>query len=103
VDKPLTQEQLGALLDQWVDSDVTIRVVSKDDDLIAVFQGRLGARTDAKQPALFWPLRVQDLSHQIEQSGIYLHPEHLHEALAREGGFVVELRQAEVTLNVRRL
>jgi len=103
MDKPLTQQQLAALLDQWVDSEVTIRVVSEGDDLVAVFQGRLGTRTEDKQPALFWPLHTSDQSHHFEQPGIYLHPEHFHQALAREGDFVVELRQAEVTLNIRRL
>lgn len=103
MDKPLTQQQLATVLDQWVGNEVTVRVVSDGDDLLAVFQGRLGARTADKQPALFWPLHASAQSHHFEQPGIYLHPEHFRAALAREGDFVVELRQAAVTLNIRRL
>ena len=69
MDKALTQQQLAALLDQWVDSEVTIRVVSEGDDLIAVFRGRLNVRTEDKQPALFWPLQASDQSHHFEQPG----------------------------------
>ena len=100
---PLTQQQVAALLDRWVGSEVTIRVVSEGDVLLAVFQGRLGARTDSKHPALFWPLQSSDQSDHFEQPGIYLHPDRVQEALAREGEFVVELRQAGITLNIRRL
>jgi hypothetical protein len=101
--RTLTQEQLVALLDQWVSNEVAIRVVSDSGDLLAVFQGRLGARTEDKRPARFWPLHTPEQGHHYEQPGIYLHPEHFYEALAREGEFVVELRQAGGTLNIRRL
>jgi hypothetical protein len=96
---PLTQQQLVALLDDWVGAEVALRVVSGSDDLIAVFQGRLAVRSAAKQPALFWPL---DGEH-IEQPGIYLHAERLQGASVHEGSFVLEVRQADVTLNIRRL
>jgi hypothetical protein len=103
MDKPLTHEQLVAVLDQWVGSLVTIRVVSESADLLAVFRGALDGRTDEKQPALFWPLRTPGQSHHFERPGIYLHPERFEEAVAHEGEFVLELRQAAVTLNIRRL
>lgn len=103
MNKPLTQQQVAAVLDRWVGSEVTIRVVSEGDMLLAVFQGRLGIRTDSKHPALFWPLHASDESDHFEQPGIYLHPERFHQALAREGAFIVELRQDGLTLNIRRL
>ena len=97
------QQQLVALLDEWVGTAVAIRVVSDSDDLIAVFQGRLAPRSAAKQPALFWPLDTSEDGEHIEQPGIYLHPERLQTASVHEGSFVMELRQADVTLNIRRL
>jgi hypothetical protein len=100
---PLVQQQLAALLDEWVGAEVAVRVVSDSDDLIAVFQGRLARRSAAKQPALFWPLRTSGDGEHIEQPGIYLHPERLQGASVHEGSFVLELRQAGVTLNIRRL
>ena len=103
VEEPLTQAQLVVLLDGWVGSEVAVRVVSDGDDLIAVFQGRLCDRSAGKQPALFWPLRPTDQSPHREQPGIYLHPGRFQGASAHEGSFVLELRQAGVTLNIRRL
>jgi hypothetical protein len=52
----MTRDQLVAVLDEWVGRDVSVRVVSDGDDLIAVFQGRLLERSVGKEPALFWPL-----------------------------------------------
>jgi hypothetical protein len=101
-DQRLSQQQLVALLDQWVGREVAVRVVSSGDDLLAVFQGRLGPRTAAKAPALFWPLAVTGEQH-AEQPGLYLHPEWFQDATAHEGKFVLELRQNGVTLNIRRL
>jgi hypothetical protein len=103
VDDALTRQQLADLLDEWVHSELMIRVVSESDDLVAVFRGTLGARTEDKPPALFWPLHASGESHHFEQPGIYLHPERFRAAVAREGNFVIELRQAGVTLNIRRL
>lgn len=91
------------LLDEWVGSEVAVRVVSDSDDLITVFEGRLSERSAGKQPALFWPLRPTDQSPHLEQPGIYLHPERFQGASAHAGSFVLELRQAGVTLNIRRL
>jgi hypothetical protein len=102
VKEPLAQQQLIALLDEWVGAEVAIRVVSDSDDLIAVSQGRLGPCSAGKSPALFWPLRGTGDDH-FEQPGIYLHPERLQGASVHEGKFVLELRQGGVTLNIRRL
>jgi len=101
--KPLTQQQLVAVLDGWVDREVSVRVVSDSDELIAVFQGCLGTRSPRKQPSLFWPVRGPRESQHLEEPGIYLHPEEFSEAVAHEGEFVMELRQDGVTLNLRRL
>jgi hypothetical protein len=98
----LTQQQLISRLDEWMGADVAVRVVSDGDDLIAVFQGRLGHRSAGKQPALFWPLETVDERPYLEQPGIYLHPERFQRASAHEGKFVLELRQGGVTLNIRR-
>jgi hypothetical protein len=103
VNKPLTRQQVAAVLDRWVGSDVTIRVVSEGHILLLVFQGKLGVRADSKHPALFWPLHASDQRDHFEQPGIYLHPHVFHEAVARDGDFVIELRQATTTLNIRRL
>ena len=103
MDEALTRQQVADLLDEWVNSELMIRVVSQSDDLVAVFRGTLGARTEGKPPALFWPLHASGESDDFEQPGIYLHPERFRAAMAREGAFVIELRQAGVTLNIRRL
>jgi len=98
----LTQQQLVAALDRWVGDRVAVRVVSKGDELLAVFEGRLEARSSQRHPALFWPLSA-DEPPPFEQPGVYLHPERFEAAALHVGKFVLELRQDEVTLNVRRL
>jgi hypothetical protein len=103
VEEPLAQEQLVALLDRWVGGEVAVRVVNDSDELMAVFQGRLGRRSAEKGPALFWPLHTAEQSQHLEQPGIYLHPESFQGASEHEGKFVLELRQSGVTLNLRRL
>ena len=103
VDEPLTQAQLVAALDRWVGGEVVVRVVSDGSNLLAVCRGRLGERSAGKQPAYFWPLRSPDDAEHLEQPGIYLHPGRFQAAAVREGSFVLELRQAGVTLNIRRL
>jgi hypothetical protein len=100
--EPLDYQQLVAVLDDWVGDRVAIRVVAESDDLVAVFLGTLGGRTEEKRPALFWPLHTTD-RHHFERPGIYVHPERFEGAEMHEGEFVLELRQAAVTLNVRRL
>jgi hypothetical protein len=100
-DLQLTQEQFVARLDGWVGAVVAVRVVA-DDQLLAVIQGRLGERSTARPPALFWPLQLPEPG-QFEEPGIYLHPDVFDTASMHEGGFVLELRQSAVTLNIRRL
>jgi hypothetical protein len=95
--------KLLELLDRWAGSDVAVRVVvDATDELIAVFAGRLQARSDEKPPALFWPLqsvRAPD----AERLGVYLHPGSHEGSRIHPGEFVVEYRQAGVIVNVRRL
>jgi hypothetical protein len=97
----LDQAQFVTALDGWVGATLALRVVAEGDELLAVAQGELGARQDDKPPSLFWPLG--DSHPGAERPGIYLHPELFEGARLREGEFVLELRQAGVTLNLRRL
>ena len=99
----LTREAFIAALDHWVGSEVALRVVVAGDELLAVSRAELGQRSADKQPALFWPLVIADPHDHLERPGIYLHPERFEDAAIHEGGFVLELRQAGVTLNLRRL
>ena len=73
-------DAVARTLDAWAGAEIAVRVVSDSDDLIAVWIGRLG-----------------------ERPGIWVHPEGLSDAWLHTGAFVVELRQGNVTLNVRRL
>jgi hypothetical protein len=99
----ISQEDFVARLDGWIGQEVAIRMVGDGDELLAVFQGQLGERSDEKEPALFWPLpRVTRAAH-AEKPGIYLHPERFERAAVREGKFVLELGQAGATLNIRLL
>jgi hypothetical protein len=99
----LTSERFVAALDRWAGQRVSVRVVTRGDDLLAVFAGRLVPRSDDKQPALFWPVVEAAGGAQFEQPGIYLHPERFESAAVHTGKWVLELRQADVTLNIRRL
>src|SRR4051794_14422194 len=83
---------------------VAVRIARRhhDEELIAVFHGRLGTLTEAaKQPSLFWPLGVPASEHR-EQPGIYLREQDFETAEARAGGIVV-VKQAGVVTNVRPL
>jgi hypothetical protein len=40
-------------LEPWQNQIVAIRVVTSSNDLVTVFAGRLGPRSDEKAPALF--------------------------------------------------
>jgi hypothetical protein len=103
VREQLTQEQFVAALDEWAGQQVSVRVVTESDDLVAVFRGQLDGRSEEKGPSLFWPvLLIGQVAHP-EKPGVYLHPERFEGALVHEGGFVLELRQGGVTLNLRRL
>jgi hypothetical protein len=103
VRRELSEGELIAALAAWGDRPVAVRVVGPTDELIGVFSGRLGERTDAKHPSLFWPLRCSDEMSTVEQAGVYLHPGLVEHAAMHTGDTVVEWRQTGVTLNVRRL
>jgi hypothetical protein len=103
VREQLTQEQFVAALDEWAGQHISARVVTADDDLVAVFRGQLGGRSVEKGPSLFWPVLLIGQVDHPEKPGVYLHPERFEDALIHEGGFVLELRQGGVTLNLRRL
>ena len=81
---------------------MSVRIVVGPDELVAVLCGRLGARSNAKQPAIFWPLEVSG-PQTVEQPGIYLHPELYDGAQIHTGDFVAEYRQSGATVNLRRL
>jgi hypothetical protein len=99
----LTFDEIAAALDGLAGCAVTVRVVSASDDLVAVFYGELGRRSDEKHPALFWPLGTTGQTPAAERPGIYLHPGRFQDAAAHPGDWVLELRQDGVTLNIRRL
>lgn len=95
-------QELLELLERWHGAWVSVRIIVAPDELVAVFTGRLGARSDAKHPALFWPLDASG-PHTVEQPGIYLHPELYEGAEIHPGEFVAEYRQSGATVNLRRL
>lgn len=101
----LTDHELGAQLDAWAGAPVSVRVVAAGDELIAVFRGRLAARSASKRPALFWPLERDAATAGVaeaEEPGVYLHPHLFAGAEIHTGDSVVEWRQADVVVNVRR-
>lgn len=101
--KSLTQDELVIVLDRWAGQDVAVRVIALGDELMAVFRGRLGARTADKQPALFWPLDLRPrTTAEAEEPGVYLHPHAFRDAAIHVGDTVVEWRQGDVIINVRR-
>ena len=101
--RALTEAELVALLEGWRGHEVAVRVVDANDEIVAVFRGRLGGRTDARHPSVFWPLGDSPPSVTDEQSGIYVHGGLVATALLHTGDWVVEWRQSGVTVNVRRL
>jgi hypothetical protein len=94
--------ELVEILDAWKGSRVVVRIVTREDELVAVFRGCLQARSHEKHPALYWPVESADAP-EAERPGIYLHPGSYEGARIHEGNFVVEYVQASVTVNVRRL
>ena len=99
----LASELLEAL-DGWQNTLVAVRVVSANDELVAVFSGRLGIRSREKGSSLFWPVELDGpASEPLERPGIYAHPELLTDVRVHVGEFVVEFTEAGVTVNVRRL
>jgi len=98
----ISEEQVVTLLDRWGGHPVSIRVIAPGHQLLAIYRGRLGRRTAEKRPSLFWPLECVGAPPGAEEAGIYLH-RGLVEDAAEHPGDVVEWRQTDVTLNVRRL
>jgi len=98
--RPLSLEEFVARLDKWAGREVALRVVADGDELLTVFRGRLGERSNEKEPAVFWPLDGATRD-DAEKPGVYLHDERFEAAAVREGAFVLELRQAGATLNIR--
>jgi hypothetical protein len=99
--QPLTRDEVVHALDRWAGQQVAVRIVTESKDLVAVWCGQLGRRSNEKRPALFWPL-LPASSH-AEKPGVYLHDEQLVDAALHVGGAILELRQQGVTLNIRRL
>ena len=98
------EHELLNVLDEWRGHHVAIRVVADRDDIVAVFAGRLGARSSTKGESLFWPVALEGAaSGWLEAPGIYAHSELLSDVRTHVGGFVVEFTQSGVTVNVRRL
>lgn len=98
----MTEAEAVVALDGWQGAAVAVRITTDSDQLVAVFCGWLQKQSQAKAPALFWPIE-QATSPPAEDPGIYLHPESVEDGVIREGGFVIELRHGGVTTNVRRL
>ena len=96
--------RLASVLDEWVNGRVAVRIVSASDDLLAVFAGTLGCRSEERHPPLFWPIEGAGRNPRtVERRGLYVHPILLSDVRVHTGEFVVEYVQAGVTVNVRRL
>jgi hypothetical protein len=92
------------VLDGWAGESVAVRIVAEPDELIAVYRGRLGRRSDEKRPSSFWPLEPNEsASVNVETPGVYLHPHLFGGAELHVGSTVLEWRHGDVTTNVRRL
>ena len=96
--------ELLEVLDRWRGRQIAVRVVTRTDELVAVFSGELGDRSATKGSSLFWPLELDPAAApELEQPGIYAHPELLSDVRLHTGGFVIEFAQTGVTVNLRRL
>jgi hypothetical protein len=103
VPRALTEAELVTLLDEWRGHDVAVRVIDPNDNLVAVFTGRIGERTDARHPSVFWPLGDAPEVVTAERSGLYVHSGLVKAAVLHDGDWVAEWRQSGVIVNVRRL
>ena len=96
--------ELLDVLDRWRGRRIAVRLVAQTDELVAVFSGKLGSRSAAQGSSLFWPVELDSAAApELEQPGIYAHPELLSDVRLHTGGFVIEFTQAGVTVNLRRL
>jgi hypothetical protein len=94
---------LAALLSNWEGQPLTVRVLTAANELVAVFNARLGARSSEGHPPFFWPLDAHAAVDTVERRGIYVHPDLLTDVEIREGQSVAEFSQDGVILNLRRV
>ncbi len=102
----MTCDELTTLLDQWAGRALSVRVVGAGGDLLTVFHAKLGARSVAKRPAIFWPLlpfAPGARSPRAETPGIYLHPELLQGARLHVDATSLDFTQDGVKTSLRRL
>jgi hypothetical protein len=119
-DIDLAWEQARDALGALEGSCVTVRVVERGDPeiLLAAFRGDLGPLSQAKHPALFWPVcssRGQETAaaqdgplhfrrdrDHVEDVGVYLHRDRFEGAVGRAGCTVLAIIQGPVLINIRR-
>jgi hypothetical protein len=95
---------------------VAVRVIERGDPemLLSVFTGTLGAASESKAPALFWPVSLdaaampdsnvdfqRDGAH-LEAVGFYLRRDRFAGAVGRAGCTVLAIVQGPVLVNIRR-
>jgi len=115
-DIDLSWEQVHQALRALKGSRVAVRVIERGDPerLLTAFIGTLGAESEAKAPALFWPVSVdadatpdcdahfqRDADH-LEAVGFYLRLNRFEGAVGRAGCTVLAIIQGPVLINVRR-
>ncbi len=115
-DIDLTWEQVHQALRALKGSRVAVRVIERGDPemLLGAFIGTLGALSDAKAPALFWPVsldcagaadsdvRFQRNGDHVEDVGFYLRRDRFQGAVGRAGCTVLAIIQGPVLINIRR-
>jgi hypothetical protein len=115
-DIDLTWEQVHQALRALKGSRVAVRVIERGDPemLLSAFIGTLGALSEAKAPALFWPVSLdlataansdvhfqRDGDH-VEDVGFYLRRDRFQGAVGRAGCTVLAIIQGPVLINIRR-
>jgi hypothetical protein len=105
-DAELTWDQTRDAIAAMEGSVVVVRIVESaaQEVLFAVVDGTLGPLTNAKHPALFWPVDPPERGRgRPEERGFYLRRDHFQGAVARAGDSVLVIGQGPVLINVRRL
>lgn len=115
-DIDLTREQVHQALRALKGSRVAVRVIERGDPemLLSAFIGTLGALSESKAPALFWPVSLdlataaasdvhfqRDGDH-VEDVGFYLRRDRFQGAVGRAGCTVLAIIQGPVLINIRR-
>jgi hypothetical protein len=119
-DVDLTWEQVRDAIRALEGARVSVRIVERGDPetLLAVFEGTLEALSRAKDPTLFWPVRLSgehepaaaqdaevrlrpDRDH-VEDVGFYLRPDRFEGGVGRAGCSVLVVVQGPVVVNIRR-